>query len=110
MADLSKETLQRLHEAAEWKEPEKGLVRDFREECARHHKAHVALANYLRDRVPAILKLLDEHTAMKEALADPNAVHVNLLHGSIARPSAQQSVHIYGEELRALANRENNHG
>jgi len=35
-------------------------------------------------------------------LSDPNAVHANLLRGSIARPSVAQIIHIYGEDaLRA---------
>ncbi|QVJ07683.1 hypothetical protein L7H23_01330 [Sphingopyxis sp. BSN-002] len=33
-----------------------------------------------------------------KALADPNAVHVNMLRGGIARPSLAQIIHIYGED------------
>jgi hypothetical protein len=33
-----------------------------------------------------------------EAIRDPNAVHVNMLRGSIARPSVAQIIHIYGED------------
>ncbi|MDR6851035.1 hypothetical protein J2Y54_000528 [Sphingomonas sp. BE123] len=35
------------------------------------------------------------------ALSDPNAVHVNMLRGSIAKPSPAQIWHIYGNELLA---------
>lgn len=41
-------------------------------------------------------------TRLREALADPNAVHVNMLRGGIARPSLAQIIHIYGADaLRA---------
>lgn len=37
-----------------------------------------------------------------QALADPNVVHVNMLRGTIARPSLAQIIHIYGADaLRA---------
>ncbi|GEM_PF-2736771 len=43
--------------------------------------------------------LLDQ---MADALTDPNAVHVNMLAGHIAKPSIDQIVHIYGADaLRA---------
>ena len=36
------------------------------------------------------------------ALSDPNAVHINMLRGSIARPTIAQIIHVYGaDELRA---------
>lgn len=34
----------------------------------------------------------------REALADPNVVHVNMLRGGIAKPSIAQIIHIYGED------------
>jgi len=40
-------------------------------------------------------------------LADPNAVHINMLRGSIALPSFEQIKHIYAGEFRALEDREN---
>ena len=36
---------------------------------------------------------------VERALADPNAVHINMLRGGIAKPSARQIWHIYGKEL-----------
>jgi len=42
--------------------------------------------------------LTAERDALREALADPNAVHANLLRGSIARPSVSQIIHVYGRE------------
>lgn len=36
-----------------------------------------------------------EVARLREALADPNAVHVNLLRGDIARPAVHQMIHIY---------------
>lgn len=38
-----------------------------------------------------------------EALADSNAVHVNLLGGRIARPSIEQVIHIYGRDALLAA-------
>lgn len=35
-------------------------------------------------------------------LADPNAVHINMLRGTIARPSIEQVRHLYPEEFAAL--------
>lgn len=42
-----------------------------------------------------------ERGAIEDAIKDPNAVHVNLLRGSIARPSPRQIWHIYQRELLA---------
>lgn len=38
-------------------------------------------------------------------MADPNAVHLNMLRGTIAKPTIDQIVHLYGREalLAALA-------
>lgn len=49
---------------------------------------------------------------LEGALKDPNAVHVNLLRGTIARPTIRQIIHIYGEEplRQALANMEKSNG
>lgn len=38
-----------------------------------------------------------------EALRDPNAVHVNMLRGGIAKPSLAQIIHIYGRDAVAEA-------
>ena len=50
------------------------------------------LADYIYD-LEKTLKQLDE------MLQDHNAVHVNLLRGTIARPSVSQIRHIYQNEL-----------
>ena len=42
--------------------------------------------------------LARELADIKATLADPNAVHVNLLAGRIARPSVSQIIHIYGAD------------
>lgn len=44
-----------------------------------------------------------ELAQIKAALADPNAVHVNLLAGHIARPSVEQIIHIYRPEMLTAA-------
>lgn len=50
-------------------------------------------------------------TGLREALADPSAVHVNMLRGGIARPSLAQIIHIYGEDaLRAALEGAERHG
>jgi hypothetical protein len=33
-------------------------------------------------------------------VGDPNAVHINMLRGTIAKPSATQIIHIYQDEIR----------
>lgn len=50
---------------------------------------------------------VDETDRLLTALTDPNAVHVNMLRGGIAKPSIAQIIHIYGEEAirAALADR-----
>lgn len=37
------------------------------------------------------------------ALSDPNAVHINMLRGTIAKPSVEQIIHIYGEDVLRAA-------
>ncbi len=50
------------------------------------------LADYVYTLEKEMQKVID-------ALKDPVAVHVNMLHGSIARPSVSQIKHIYGDAL-----------
>lgn len=38
-----------------------------------------------------------------DLLIDPNAVHMNMLRGTLAKPSVDQIVHIYGPEALALS-------
>jgi hypothetical protein len=38
---------------------------------------------------------------LREVLADPAAVHVNMLRGGIAKPTVAQIWHLYGAELLA---------
>ena len=41
-------------------------------------------------------------TKRSDPLSDPNVIHVNMLRGTIAKPSISQIIHIYGaEKLRA---------
>lgn len=55
-----------------------------------------------QDRAAAIEA--DPPNNMVALATDPNIVHINLLRGSIARPSIEQIIHIYGAEnlLRSL--------
>jgi hypothetical protein len=46
-----------------------------------------------------IERLADELERVERVLADPMAVHVNMLRGSIAKPSAAAIRHVYGKEL-----------
>ena len=51
------------------------------------------LGNTPDAKIPARLRVLAN---------DANAVHINLLRGSLARPSVEQIIHIYGADaLRA---------
>jgi len=36
-------------------------------------------------------------------MSDPNAVHINMLHGRIANPSVEQIVHIYAGKVQAVS-------
>jgi hypothetical protein len=38
---------------------------------------------------------------LRAILADPNAVHINMLNGTIAKPSIRQMLHLHGEEALA---------
>lgn len=71
-------------------------------------RANAKLLATLRNAVPDILALTEEVRVLREALADPNSVHVNMLRGDIALPSVAQIIHIYGEDkLRAaLSNKD----
>ena len=40
-----------------------------------------------------------EVARLQEMLADPNTVHINMLRGTIAKPSVDQIRHIYGDSL-----------
>lgn len=44
---------------------------------------------------------LDELAQIKAVIADPAAVHLNMLRGSIAKPSLRSLLHLYGEEALA---------
>lgn len=44
---------------------------------------------------------LTELKKLQTLLADPSAVHLNMLRGSIAKPSPRQIVHIYGRDVLA---------
>ena len=46
-----------------------------------------------------IQRLRDNEKSLRERLADPNAVHINMLRGVIAKPTIAQIRHLYGEEL-----------
>jgi hypothetical protein len=48
---------------------------------------------------------LAQPRADTEALSDPNAVHINMLHGTVAKPTLDQIVHLYGVDAlcKALA-------
>jgi len=38
-----------------------------------------------------------------QIMSDPNAVHINMLHGRIANPSVEQIVHIYAGKVQAVS-------
>jgi len=135
MADLSKETLQRLHEAATpgpwtgYSEPEVGLpyslfagtpmVSGFGP-VEPMMAADIDLVALLRNSVPAILKLLDENAAMREALAELEAAASTVVE-AIDSYNAENGTALCGGALfgiakalaparAALANQENTHG
>lgn len=39
----------------------------------------------------------------EQIMSDPNAVHINMLHGRIANPSVEQIVHIYAGKVQAVS-------
>jgi hypothetical protein len=106
----------------------RGRLPDLIEEAIQIHADFMADDDYdayrCLDRVVAKLKTAREFydaaslapqttpdVGVLEALRDPNVVHVNMLRGSIARPSVAQIIHIYGEDtLRAALNPVTNEG
>ena len=77
--------------------------------CVREITARATAAEAERDSWRRVSERLEGEKIAAEAdaarmrddigkLSDPNAVHANLLRGSIARPSVAQIIHIYGED------------
>ena len=58
----------------------------------------VGSAETVREAKDLIDHLLAELARTNEALRDPAAVHVNKLRGGIAKPSARNIWHLYGEK------------
>ena len=52
-----------------------------------------------RDALASLIATAREAEALREVLADPQAVHLNMLRGGIAKPSPVNIWHIYGKEL-----------
>lgn len=52
----------------------------------------------LQDFIVAAIAVADDRLL---TLSDPNAVHLNMLRGTIAKPSLAQIAHIYGDEWTA---------
>ena len=46
----------------------------------------------------AIRQVVEPSMVQADLLLDPNVIHVNMLRGSIAKPSLKQIIHIYGAE------------
>jgi len=70
--------------------------------------AYIALREQRDDLARALLDAraeLAQARADTEALSDPNAVHINMLHGTVAKPTLDQIVHLYGVDAlcKALA-------
>jgi len=64
----------------------------------------------LRDAAPDLARaLLDARAKLAqaradtEALSDPNAVHINMLRGTIAKPTIEQIIHLYGVDALCRA-------
>lgn len=56
---------------------------------------------YFQDRhVRALIRAEPTHA---QIMADPNAVHINILRGSIAKPTVEQIIHIYGADILRAA-------
>lgn len=52
-----------------------------------------------RELRASVNRLVEERNATAKLLADPNAVHVNMLRGVIAKPAPNQIRHVYGDTL-----------
>ena len=59
------------------------------------HQLGENAATAAREYAEGVEGLRAERDALANAIADPNTVHVNLLRGSIARPTVHQMIHIY---------------
>jgi hypothetical protein len=56
----------------------------------------------LKEAARRLSELERENARLREAVADPVAVHLNMLRGGIAKPSINNIIHLYGADaLRA---------
>lgn len=63
-------------------------------------KAEIArLNNLVADWSKCNLQIVSKLSELDRCLSDPVAVHVNLLRHSIARPSIDNIIHIYGRDV-----------
>lgn len=56
-----------------------------------------------RDAIHALRYQPTPSVELGDVLSDPNAVHINMLHGRIATPSVEQIVHIYAGKVQAVS-------
>lgn len=67
--------------------------------CGTRTDRPMNVVRIVEDLVAALQARSDADGALRSALADPTAVHANMLRGSIAKPSPRSIWHIYGEDL-----------
>lgn len=77
------------------RETSMGDIRYFQENWQALPGLRQRIETLARHRLAAEAPLRAEIARLREALKDPNAVHVNLLRGDIARPTVHQMIHIY---------------
>lgn len=53
---------------------------------------------WCREGVPALIALATAQAAQIAGMQDPVAVHANMLRGTIAKPTVDQIIHLYGRE------------
>jgi len=72
-------------------------LQDLIETQAREIERLNAILSEMND-TDVIARTMAENKRLREALADPHKVHLNMLAGHIAKPSPKQILHIYGAD------------
>jgi hypothetical protein len=65
------------------------------------NRFHGERRRQIEDLAQEIVDTIAQSQNVPEILSNPDAVHVNMIRGTIAKPSLRQIVHLYGpDELR----------
>lgn len=74
------------------------VIAHIEQERARAEQAEDQVRQSLKVAVEENVRLRSEVATIRDALADPVAVHVNMLRGDIAKPDVRALLHLHGQE------------